>query len=337
MANNSAQIIETERKAFFKKKEPQIDETISDDRISEYLFVVIDHFDWNYHDSDNFLNRINIIQRYDNRDDIIIIALSQTNEKTILKHYQNLTDQKTSTVKDAIKIKDSFANLLRKMEIIRQPLNYPHSYKDEEGYCGQTQNITETEELINEELNASDYLKQLKPAMNDYYTNHCISIDCKNKEERVLRRITQLAERYYTDLLDSCNIEEKYVLYDTADDLIINPKNEVSIITLLKKGLLVKKCDRINFMNVSFRRFVLQSLNRPETAQLEIKMGKSTGTWKGYRAMLTIVIAALFLFIGLANQDFLANLNELFIAVAAGIAGVTGILSKLSANHHPSD
>ncbi len=66
-------------------------------------------------------------------------------------------------------------------------------------------------------------------------------------------------------------------------------------------------------------------------------MGKPAGTWKGYRAMLTIIIAALFLFIGLANQDFLANLNELFIAVAAGIAGVTGILSKLSQNNSNSN
>lgn len=340
VANNSIQIIETEWKKFYKKKKTQTKKENTKDSISESLVVVIDHFDWNYHDYDNFINRISIIQQYDNQDDIIIITLSQTSEKIILKYYQNLIDQKNAAGKDAdilTKIKDGYENLLRKMEIIRQPLNYSHSYKDEERYCGPTQNITETAELINEELSASDYLKQLKPAMRDYYTNHCISIDCKNKEERVLRRITQLAERYYTNLLDSCDIEEKYVLYDTADDLIINPKNEVSIIRLLKKGLLVKNCDRINFMNVSFRRFVLQSLNKAETAQLEIKMGKSTGTWKGYRAMLTIVIAALFLFIGLANQDFLANLNELFIAVAAGIAGVTGILSKLSANHNPSD
>lgn len=339
VVNKSTQLIETELKSFIKNKAPQTKgERI---RISNNsLIIVLDHFDWNYHDSENFNNRINIIQQYDNRDDIIIIALSQSSEKTILKHYHNLIDQKIAAGKDAdklIKIRDDFENLLNNTEIIRQPISYYHSSKDEEKYCGSTQSTMETKKLIVEELFASDYLKQIEPAMADYYTKHCQSVNCENKEKRVLRRITQLAERYYTDLLDSCNNEEKYVLYDTADDLIINPKNEVSIISLLKKGLLVKKCNRINFMNVSFRRFVLQSLNKAETTHLENKMGKSSGTWKGYRTMLTIIIAALFLFIGLANQDFLANLNELFIAVAAGIAGVTGILSKLSANHNPSD
>ncbi len=338
--NESTQLIETELKRFINNKTSQTKGENNNSRTNNSLIIVLDHFDWNYHDSDNFLNRMSIIQQYDNRDGIIIIALSQSSEETILKYYDNLIDQKIAAKKDAdklIKTKGDFENLLSKMEIIRQPINYKHSYINEESYCGSTQSTMEAKELIKEELSASDYLEQLKPAMTNYYTNHCQPINCENKEERVLRRITQLAERYYTDLLNSCSIEEKYVLYDTAADLIINPKNEVSIISLLKKGLLVKKCNRINFMNVSFRRFVLQSLNKSETTYLESKMGKSTGTWKGYRTMLTIIIAALFLFIGLANQDFLANLNELFIAVAAGIAGVTGILSKLSANHNPSD
>ncbi len=66
-------------------------------------------------------------------------------------------------------------------------------------------------------------------------------------------------------------------------------------------------------------------------------MGKEVGTWKGYRTMFTIIIAALFFFIGFANQDFLTNLNELFIAVGIGIAGITGILSKLSGSNDSSN
>ena len=82
---------------------------------------------------------------------------------------------------------------------------------------------------------ATDFLKRLEPAMIDYYQRHSQKVNYKNREENIIRRIDLLAQKYYQDLLDSCSIEEKYVLYDNADDLIVNPRNKNSILSLLEK------------------------------------------------------------------------------------------------------
>ena len=97
-----------------------------------------------------------------------------------------------------------------------------------------------------------------------------------------------------------------------------------------QKGLLIKKCEKINFVNISFRRFVLKSLTKSDTEDVELTMGKQSGTWKGYRITFTIIIIALFAFIAIANQDFVDNLNQLFIALGGGIAVITSILGLLS-------
>ena len=59
-------------------------------------------------------------------------------------------------------------------------------------------------------------------------------------------------------------------------------------------------------------------------------MKKETGTWKGYRIMIIIIIVALFIFIAMAKQDFFDNLNKLFVLIAGGITAITGILGLLS-------
>ena len=230
----------------------------------------------------------------------------------------------------------AFNNLLKKLVVVRQSVNYQRSYINE-NQCFKTSSKEHTvKSLIREELSATDYLRQLKPAMRDYYKNHYEKTSYQNPKENIIRRIDLLAEKYYRNLLDSCSIEEKHVLYDTADDLIVNPKNKASIFSLLEKGLLIKECDKINFFNMSFRRFVMNSLNRAWATEIEVKMRKETRTWKGYKITLTIIIIALFVFIAMANQNFFDNLNQLFIIIAGGITAITGILGLLSRQNKPT-
>ena len=184
--------------------------------------------------------------------------------------------------------------------------------------------------MIAGELHASDYLIKYKKALDQYNEDYCMDKNVSNPEELIVSKINMLAENYFDDLFNSCSPQEQYVLFDLAFDQIMNPKNEKAIFSLLQKGLLVKKCYKINFMNISFRRFVMSKLDKSTKAELEKKMGNESGTWQGYRATLIMVIIGLFVFIALANQDFLDNLNQLFVALGGGIAVITGVLGLLS-------
>ncbi len=64
--------------------------------------------------------------------------------------------------------------------------------------------------------------------------------------------------------------------------------------------------------------------------ETELNKGRASGTWQGYKITLTLIIISLFVFITMANQDFLDNLNRLFVAIGGGIAVITGIVGLLS-------
>jgi hypothetical protein len=210
------------------------------------------------------------------------------------------------------------------------PVSYNHKEFLEDVYCKAKPKKISNENMIRNELNASDYLKQFEEALLDFNSAYKKKTNKEMPEELIISKINVLAENYFEDLFQSCTVEEQYVLFDISDDMIINPKNEKAIVSLLRKGILVKKCYKINLMNISFRRFVISKLDKATKTKLELVMGKDSGTWQGYRATLVIIIIALFVFIGMANQDFIDNLNQLFIALGGGIAVISGVLGLMS-------
>lgn len=330
--------IEKYLKEFDKKWKNQTSELKEEKTVRNSLTIIIDHFDWNYHDPKILLTKMDIVRTFIERDDVLIILISQSSVNKITEYYQGLADQKEAVEsgdENWSKINANFKNLLTKLVIVNQSVNFRRSYKEE------TRKITlptkfNAEHLIHEELRATDYLRRLEPAMKDYFHHHSREVHYKNREENIIRRINLLAQKYYNDLLDSCSLEEKYVLYDTADDLIVNPRNKNAILSLLEKGLLIKKIDRIKFMNISFRRFVLDSLNKQDTEEIELQMGKTSGTWKGYRITFIIIIIALFAFIAMANQSFFDNINEMFVAIGGGLTVITSVLGVLSRKNKSS-
>ncbi len=303
------------------------------DRNENPIIVFIDHFSCWFDDPEIFNEKLNIIQHFHERNDLQMILLSQNRVHEIIEYYTSLVEQKETKKEDREmwnQILHEFNKTITNLILINYPVNYKWSYRNEYECCSHLPVFSSNDKLIHDELNASDYLKQFIPSAEKFCNKYCSDADCKNPKERIVNHISTLAEKYYFDLLKNCSDEERYVLYDAADDLIINPNNSMAIISLLKKGLLIKECDKIKFMNISFRQFVLNSLNKAEIADIELKMGKENGSWHDYKITLIIIILGLFSFIAMANEDFINNLNELFVAIGGGIAVITGILGLLS-------
>ena len=315
------------------KKEKDNEEKGIQSIISQTLTVFIDHFDKNFQDPGDFTERIKTVQHLTEKEGVRIILLSQNSPETILKYYENRS-RTEETEKKKNKTGEQpyteFISLMSELVTLVYPVRYDYSREDEVRLCKQSIPVMENEKFILSEVTATDYLKQLKPSVMNYYDTQCKNYFCQNPEEITINKIMSLAEKYYKNLLESCSDEELYVLYDLADDMIVNPNNEKIVIRLLEKGLLKKECDRISFVNVSFRRFLLNSLNKAEASKLELKMGKNAGTWRGYRTTMVLIIAGLFIFIALANQNFIESLNQLFVAIGGGVAVITGILGLLS-------
>ena len=258
-----------------------------------------------------------------------------------MKHYQSFIDTLKADANSANgnlsakielyqEVLTGFEQLMKSFLIDYLPVRYAPPKDKEEEYCRSEPKKISNEQMIKNELAASDFLNQFEDSVNEYNSTYSRKVNSDISEELIIGKINMLAWKYYEELFNSCTPEEQYILFDIAHDMIINPKNESAIFSLLNKGLLVKKCYKINLMNMSFRRFILSKISREAKQELEKAIVKESGTWQGYRTTLIIIIIALFAFIGMANQDFMENLNQLFVVLGGGIALISGILGLLS-------
>jgi len=276
-----------------------------------------------------------------NRKEIKLIITSQVSPVTITNYYQTLiTELKKNSEnrgeRTIAKIEE-YRNVINKLNHTVKmfittylPVRYCYPESFEDKYYNDKPVILNKEAIIENELNASDFLMQFKPALMKLSETCCNKFGQDFPAELLIEKIYTLAERYYEDIFNNCSSEEKYILLDIGHDLIINPKNEQAIYSLLKKGILVRKCYKINLMNKSFLKFLVTKLHLANELETELNKGRDTGTWQGYKITLILIIISLFAFITMANQDFLDNLNRLFVAIGGGIAVITGVVGLLS-------
>jgi len=286
--------------------------------------------------------KLSMLKFLQQRNDITLIIFSQVSLDVIRESYQKLLSGLTESGGDSSNLLTGYSEVINELKYISNiftvsymPVCYSCYQTDDENYCKKEPKNTNSAVRIERELDACDYLKQLKPAVTEFRESYGgkFGESFTGKilvEEILIEKTLAMAEKFYEDIFNSCSSAEKYVLLDFAHDSVINPKNEKVIYNLLDKGLLVRTCDKINLMNKSFLRFLMSKLSMQKELEAELSRDSITGTWQGYRITLILIIVSLFAFITMANQEFIDNLNNLFVVVGGGVAVVTGIVGLLS-------
>lgn len=149
-------------------------------------------------------------------------------------------------------------------------------------------------------------------------------------KEKIILKIQELSHHFYNQLWNSCTRKERYVLYDAAQNMLVNCNNIETITILLKKGLMVYD-GTYKLMNKSFRNFILSSITPGEARDL-VRGLNGQGNWKSYKAPLLLIAMGVAVF--LAFQDsLLSNVNAIVTTVIGGLAMLTkvsGIFSNVS-------
>jgi hypothetical protein len=186
-------------------------------------------------------------------------------------------------------------------------------------------------QLILNEFSPSNYFEAIEA---DVYNGYSELKRGKNSQElteqedqeisqKLILLIQELAHPYYFKLLKSCSRREKALLYDIAQNRLINPTNKEVISGLLKKGLL-KYDGTIEVMNRSFRNYILVAIDSDDAKQLSGGLSVR-GRWKSYRAPLYLFILGIAIFLAF-QEDLMSDIN----ALVASLIGGVGILTKFS-------
>jgi len=127
----------------------------------------------------------------------------------------------------------------------------------------------------------------------------------------------------HSNIWKNLTIYEKIVLYDLADDGLMNRNNLKIIGQLADKKLILMKPLPIIF-DRGFREYIYQHISKSEIKKIETKLGL-TGNWKNakYLILLILIPLAAFIFI---SQGFTI---EKSFGIFAGIVGAITTLMKL--------
>jgi hypothetical protein len=121
--------------------------------------------------------------------------------------------------------------------------------------------------------------------------------------------------------------EEQFIVYDLAQDGLVNPENIESITLLLNKGIIIYD-GTLKIMNQSFRNFVL-SVVKPEYA-LRMEAVSESGSWTIFKVPLILILGCVSIFFFVTQQDAFSNVLAYATTITAGIPLILKLLNSFS-------
>ena len=120
------------------------------------------------------------------------------------------------------------------------------------------------------------------------YTVHCHKSKLLEFEEEVVADM-HAGKDLYDYIWKNCTEKERYLLFDYAQDGLINYKNTKEIIELLNKGIFIVHDERLRIFSPGFRAYILNSIDQTEMVKLQKKYRESS-TWHYVRIPLLILL-----------------------------------------------
>ncbi len=133
----------------------------------------------------------------------------------------------------------------------------------------------------------------------------------------------------YNSIWNSLSLPERFMLYDLAEDELLNLTDKVTLGMLCLKGLVVfdPKHMRMRCFDKGFALFIEQGISNKDLMLME-KNAKEKGRWRGVRLGLLLIALALVGFVYVVNPNIIQGL----IGVVGAITALSASLGKISGN-----
>ncbi len=139
------------------------------------------------------------------------------------------------------------------------------------------------------------------------------------------------AHYFYMYIWQSLTKEEKFLLYDLAEDGLVNPYDDYNLILLICKGLIVPEYGILKIFNHGFRNFILTAIGNTEAMQIQRQI-KDNGNWGKLRMPLVILIVAVLVFLFASQQEAYTTLIKYLTVITVGVPTVLKIFSLFNSS-----
>jgi hypothetical protein len=297
---------------------------LTDEKIKEiekgtkhYSLTIVDHFEYDLENFETNSRKLKLLEALFKFKDKKIVVLSTMHP---IKIFESCPDMETKTSARWHTVLAHFYKIICPL-ITTSNIDYNKTERDtidKVKYLNPTVSA-----FIEAECNHGLYLLNLKLTLYRLVEdNNNITI------QELIIKLRSLAYNYYVSLWNCCSLEEQHLIYDLAEDGVVNGRNVEAITRLVYKGIFIRE-NSLSLMNASFRDFVLSYINPNDALILREKVSRN-GNWSKMRLSLFFVLAIVAFFL-LYSQKGLSNQIMGFItALAAALPLVFKILEAIS-------
>jgi hypothetical protein len=136
------------------------------------------------------------------------------------------------------------------------------------------------------------------------------------------------AQYFYMYIWKSLTKEEKFLLYDLAEDNLVNSYDEYNLNLLLAKGVIVRDegVGMLRLFNKGFRNFILTAIGNSEAMKIKRSI-KDNGNWNRLKSPLLIILMAILVFLLTSQQEIYSRLLSYVAALTAGVPVILKLFS----------
>jgi hypothetical protein len=154
--------------------------------------------------------------------------------------------------------------------------------------------------------------------------------------EATIPSLVNTLEPVYMRLWTPLSNQQKFILYDFAQDGFANYKAGKDLQQLTEKGLLFFDDLRLSMMTLSFQEYVLQQKDDEGLTAFLAKTGKE-GTWKKLHTPLFILITAAGIFIFVTQDAIYQKITGLITSLTSLLPLLSNLFNKSGGGGKPGD
>ncbi|TGE27514.1 PDC sensor domain-containing protein [Hymenobacter metallicola] len=176
------------------------------------------------------------------------------------------------------------------------------------------------EHFLTRECHNLDFIHRIEPSIKANL-QHLEQIGYCIERDIVTLTIKRMGMLYFRSLWRKLSAHEQFLLFDLAQDGIINTNNWPVLDSLVRKGyLIIGNDDRLRIMSEGFRAYILSTVPRQQALTFEAKERRQ-GLWAKLSLPLLLLLASAAVFLA-ATQGETLSVAQQYLALLTGLVAL---------------
>ncbi|MBV4360393.1 cache domain-containing protein [Pinibacter aurantiacus] len=242
-----------------------------------------------------------------------IIILTSKHPIIIATEMRGMIDSKDAPVKDILR--DRMDALLGKFTTVVHPLE---PIKDAD-----INDKDDVKRHIACETQFTFFLNELGKTISVDPTNHPYRLS-----DAITLKIQAIAHNFYKVLWNTLTENEKFVLYDLAEDGLVNTTNKFSLNLLISRGIIIREDGGLHIFNRSFRNFVVTAIGKEELEKINHKHAQNS-RWGKLNGLLIFCGIAVLIFLGVTQNLVYTKAIGALTGLGTAVVAIVNILNSV--------